>query len=53
MRTNSSAKIISYNLYNENICASAAKISTTKGNAYEIFEKSDSIEKNRELIRAY
>ncbi len=51
MRTNSSAKIISYNLYNENICASAAKISTTKGNAYEIFEKSDSIEKNRELIK--
>ena len=51
MKMESIAKIISYNLYNENICASAAKISTTKGDAYEIFEKSNDTVKNRELIR--
>lgn len=51
MRMKSAAKIISYNLYNENICASAAKISTTKGNAYEIFQKSNDTIRNREIIR--
>lgn len=51
MDTQSAAKIISYNLYGENICASAAKISTTKGNACEIFEQSRDSEKNRDLIR--
>lgn len=51
MQTNSFAKIISYNLYNETICASAARISTTKGNAYDIFEKSNNNPKNRELIQ--
>lgn len=51
MDAQSVAKIISYNLYGENICASAAKISTTKGNAYEIFEQSQDCGKNRDLIR--
>lgn len=50
MQMESKAKIISYNLHSENICASAAKISTTKGNAYEIFEKSTDSAKNRKLI---
>lgn len=51
MEMGSIAKIISYNLYSETVCASAAKISTTKGNAYEIFEKSSDDAKNRELIK--
>ena len=51
MEMGSIAKIISYNLESERVCASAAKISTTKGNAYEIFEKSNDDEKNRELIK--
>lgn len=51
MDAQSVAKIISYNLYGENICASAAKISTTKGNACEIFEQSRDSGKNRDLIR--
>ncbi len=51
MDAQSVARIISYNLYGENICASAAKISTTKGNAYEIFENSRDRDKNRDLIR--
>lgn len=50
MQTSSIAKIISYNLYGETICASAARISTTKGTSYEIFEKSRENEKNRGLI---
>jgi len=40
MTRNSVAKIISWNVDNEAVCASAAKMSTTKGNANEIFEKS-------------
>lgn len=51
MESKSIAKIISYNLYGENICASAAKISTTTGNAYEIFEGSQDCSKNRNLIK--
>ena len=50
MEKGSIAKIISYNLYSEQVCASAAKISTTKGNAYEIFTGSADPEKNRSLI---
>lgn len=46
----SKAKIISYNLYGETVCASAARISTTKGNALEIFNNSIDIEKNKTLI---
>ena len=51
METKSIAKIISYNIYNEQICASAARISTTEGNAYKIFEKSFKNENNRKLIK--
>ena len=45
------AKIISYNLDSERICASAAKISTTMGNSLELFASSEDAEKNRKLIR--
>lgn len=51
MESNSVAKIISYNLQGENVCASAARISTTAGNAYEVFEKSQDCDKNRNLIK--
>ena len=45
------AKIISYNLHGEKVCASAAKISTTSGTALELFEASNDVEKNRKLIK--
>lgn len=45
------AKIISYNLHGEKVCASAAKISTTPGNALELFESSNDVDKNRKLIK--
>lgn len=45
------AKIISYTLEGEKICASAAKISTTPGNSIELFESSVSSESNRKLIQ--
>jgi len=51
MEMKSQAKIISYNIYNENICASAARISTTQGNAYEIFERAKDNPKNQDLIK--
>ena len=35
----SQAELISYNINNTEICASAARISTTQGDAVEIFEK--------------
>ncbi len=47
----STAKIVSYNLHGERICASAAKISTTKGNSLELFDASVDEEKNRKLIK--
>lgn len=50
MDNQSHAKIISYNLYGEEICASAARISTTSGNAIEIFEHAQENEKNASLI---
>ncbi len=46
----STAKIISYNALGETVCASAARISTTKGNALEVFDNSDNVNKNRSLI---
>jgi len=46
----STARIISCNQYGEAVCASAARISTTKGTALEIFENADQPEKNRSLI---
>lgn len=44
------AKIISWNADGEAICASAARISTTPGDAVEIFENARGSEKNRKLI---
>ena len=51
MTRNSVAKIISWNVDNEAVCASAAKMSTTKGNANEIFEKSRNNPQNTDLIK--
>ena len=51
MTRNSVAKIISWNVDNEAECASAAKMSTTKGNANEIFEKSRNNPQNTDLIK--
>lgn len=47
----SQAELISYNINNTEICASAARISTTQGDAVEIFEKARGNEKNEGLIR--
>lgn len=44
------AEIISYNVNSEEVCASAARISTTAGDAREIFEKARENPKNRALI---
>ena len=44
------AKIISRNAGSEEVCASAARISTTAGNAQEIFENARGNPKNRALI---
>ena len=49
MTRNSVAKIISWNVDNEAVCASAAKMSTT--NANEIFEKSRNNPQNTDLIK--
>lgn len=51
MKNGSQAELISYNLNGTEICASAARISTTKGNAVEIFEKAKEHPKNQELIQ--
>lgn len=51
MMNKSQAKLISYNVENLEICASAARISTTRGNAVEIFEKAKGNEKNQELVK--
>lgn len=47
----SEVKLVSYNIKNVEVCASAARISTTSGNAIDIFEKSNKNEKNYELIQ--
>lgn len=51
MNNDLKAKLISYNLNNAEICASAARISTTQGNAVEIFERAGENGKNGELIQ--
>lgn len=51
MKRNSQAKIISFNRNHVEICASAARISTTKGNSVEIFEKAGNNANNQELIK--
>lgn len=45
------AKIISYNAKNTEVCASAARISTTQGDAAEIFEKANGNAQNQNLIQ--
>lgn len=50
MKLQPCAKIISYNSNCNEVCASAARISTTQGNANEIFEKAKGNPKNRDLI---
>lgn len=50
IQTGPRARIISFNQEGEAICASAARISTTQGNADEIFEAARGSEKNRTLI---
>lgn len=51
MNTRSQAKIISYNFDNNIICASAARISTTEGDANLILEKSRDNSANDTLIK--
>lgn len=51
MTRKSIAKIISWNVDNEAVCASAAKMSTTMGNANEIFEKTKNNPQNTDLIK--
>lgn len=51
MTRKSVAKIISWNVDNEAVCASAAKMSTTMGNANEIFEKAKNNPQNTDLIK--
>lgn len=51
MEQQSRVQLVNYNVNNIELCASAARISTTKGNAVEIFEKSKSNKKNQDLIQ--
>lgn len=51
MTHKSVAKIISWNMNGEAVCASAAKMSTTMGNADEIFERTKNHSQNSELIK--
>lgn len=44
------ARIVSWNIYGEEVCASAARISTSKGNAEELFAQARDNPKNRDLI---
>lgn len=50
MKEQPQAKIISYNIHSTEVCASAARISTTPGDANEIFEQSKAHLKNTNLI---
>lgn len=51
MENESRAELVSYNINNIELCASAARISTTQGNAIQIFEKAKGNDKNQELIK--
>lgn len=44
------ARIVSHNIYGERACAAAAKISTTAGNAFELFDGATDSDANRRLI---
>lgn len=50
MNTQSQAKIVSWSVAGEEVCASAARISTTQGNALALFEKAQSNPRNQDLI---
>ncbi len=50
MNTQSQAKIVSWSTAGEEVCASAARISTTAGDALELFRKARGNGKNQDLI---
>lgn len=50
MHEYANARIVSHNLDGERVSASAARISTTPGDAYELFDKAADGEANRRLI---
>lgn len=50
MTTQSRAKIISWSTAGEEVCASAARISTTQGDAASLFRQAQGNPKNRDLI---
>lgn len=50
MNTQSQAKIVSWSAAGEEVCASAARISTTQGDALELFEKAQGNPRNQDLI---
>ena len=50
MTNQSQAKIVSWSIAGEEVCASAARISTTPGDALELFEKAQSNPRNQDLI---
>ena len=50
MTTQSQAKIVSWSAAGEEVCASAARISTTPGDALELFEKAQGNPRNQDLI---
>lgn len=51
MKNGAQAELISYNRNSMEICASAARISTTKGDAVEIFKKAKENPRNQALIQ--
>ena len=50
MNSKSQATIVSWSIAGEEVCASAARISTTQGDALELFEKAQGNPKNQDLI---
>ncbi|MBD5150315.1 MAG: FAD-dependent thymidylate synthase [Oscillibacter sp.] len=50
MTTQSQARIVSWSTGGEEVCASAARISTTQGDALALFEKARNNPKNQDLI---
>lgn len=50
MNIQSQAKIVSWSTAGEEVCASAARISTTQGDALALFEKAQGNPKNQDLI---
>lgn len=51
MKIQSQARIVSVNTNSETVCASAARISTTKGNAFDIIDSTYAGEQNAALIQ--